>query len=360
MIVRGPLLYALGVSQLSPEQAIEEAQGGRLKPVYVILGEERFYRQQVVAAMRRAVVGAGDASLNEDQFTAGEADVRAVIAAAKTLPMFGPRRLVLVRGLDRWDKGEDGASAESTAKGVVNKPLDQLAEYAAAPSTSTTVLLLADKLDNRRRLITLAKKESFLVVCQSPPRQMLPGWIRQRAKEHGHAIGPRAADLLAELVGADLCALGDALERVELYVGKGAELTDEAVLECVANLNPASVWELVNAVGRRDAGGALSALERVFEPGDGPRLVGLLCWSARQLIRFGSARRAGLSADAAAQKAGVPPFKVREVSDQLRQLPLERAEQWLEALAQVDFDLKGGSRLPQKVVLETALLGFCR
>jgi DNA polymerase-3 subunit delta len=347
--------------ELTPEQAIEEARSGRLRPVYLIAGEERHYRQQVVAAMRRAVVGSDGASLNEDQFEAGEADARAIVSAARTLPMFGPRRLVLVRGLDRWDAKNDASQAKgSESKGVVHKPLEQLADYAAAPSDTTTLLLIADKLDNRRRLVIAAKKDGYLVVCQSPPRNALPGWIRQRARERGHGITAPAAELLAELVGADLCALGDAMERVELFVGKGAELSEAAVLQCVANMQPASVWDLVGAVGRRDAGAALAALERVFEPGGGPRLVGLLCWSARQLIRFGSARRAGLGPDEAARQAGVPPFKLREVTEQLRHLPLERAEQWLEALAQVDFDLKGGSRLPQKAVLETAFLGFCR
>src|SRR6185436_12878049 len=204
-----------------------------------------------------------------------------------------------------------------------------------------------------------AKKEGFLVVCASLPPHALPGWLRQRAREHGHALGSEAAELLAELCGADLSVLSDALERVELFVGKGAELSQAAVLECVANMQPGSVWDLVSAVGRRDAGAALAALERVFEPGAGPRLVGLLCWSTRQLIRFASARRAGLSAEDAARQAGVPPFKVRELSDQLRHLPLERAERWLETLAQVDLDVKGGSRLPQKAVLETALIAFC-
>lgn len=352
----------MAVPQLTPEQAISEAESKRLRPVYLIIGEERFFRQQVVAAMRHAVVGAGDASLNEDQFVAGEADARSVVAAARTLPMFGPRRLVTVRGLDRWDaKSDDGKESRAAeGKGVVYKPLDVLADYAAAPSDTTTLLLLADKLDNRRRLVSVAKKDGFLVVCASLARYALPGWIQKRAREHGHAVSAGAAELLAELVGADLCALGDAIERVELYVGKGVELREEAVLSCVANMQPATVWDLVGAVGRRDAGAALAALERVFEPGAGPRLVGLLCWSTRQLIRFGSARRAGLSADDAARQAGVPPFKVRDVTEQLRQLPLERAEQWLETLAQVDFDLKGGSRLPQKAVLETALLGFCR
>jgi DNA polymerase III subunit delta len=345
--------------QLTPEAAIEEATAGRLRPVYLIAGEERYYRGQVVQAMRQAVVGPGGASLNEDQFVAGEVDVRVVLSAARTLPMFGPRRLVLVRDLDRWEsKSEDDGEA-SEAKGVVSRPLDLLAEYAAAPSDTTTLLLVVDKLDNRRRLVNVAKKEGFLVVCASPPRGVLPGWVRERARGHGHAISPRAADLLSELAGTDLSSLLDALERVELFVGKGAELTEEAIVSCVADLQPATVWDLVGAVGRRDAGAALAALERVFEPGAGPRLVGLLCWSTRQLIRFASARRAGLSAEDAARKAGVPPFKLREISEQLRHLPLERAERWLEALAQVDLDLKGGSRLPQKAVLETALLAFC-
>jgi DNA polymerase III subunit delta len=342
--------------QLTPEQAIAEAQTGRLRPVYLVLGEELFFRQQVLGAFRKAVVGDAGASLNEDQFVAGEVDVRVVLGAARTLPMFGARRLVTVRSLERWDKG-DGDEPQS---GVVHKPLDQLAEYASGAPDTTTLLLLADKLDNRRRLVAAAKKAGFLVVCASLPPHALPGWLRQRAREQGHSLGPNAAELLAELCGADLSVLSDALERVELYVGKDAEVTEAAVLECVANMQPGSVWDLVSAVGRRDAGAALAALDRVFEPGGGPRLVGLLCWSARQLIRFGSARRAGLSPDEAATRAGAPPFKARELNDQLRVLSLERAENWLEALARLDLDLKGGSRLPQKALLEAALLGFCR
>ena len=343
--------------QLSVERAIEEAQAGSLRPIYLVVGEELFFRQQVLSAMRQAVLGGGGASLNEDQFVAGEADVRTVLAAARTLPMFGARRLVTVRSLERWDKGD---ADDKETKGVVQKPLDQLADYAANAPPSTTLLLIADKLDNRRRLMAGAKRDGFLVVCAPLPAAALGGWVQQRARQHGHPLGSGAAALLAELCGSDLSVLSDALERVELFVGQGAEVTEAAVLECVANMQPGNVWDLVSAVGRRDAGLALAALDRVFEPGAGPRLVGLLCWSARQLIKFGSARREGLSADEAAVRAGAPPFKGRELNDQLRQLSLDRAERWLEALAQLDFDLKGGSRLPQKALLETALLGFCR
>lgn len=344
------------MAQLSVERAVEEAQSGNLRPVYLVVGEELFFRQQIVSAMRQAV-GGGGASLNEDQFVAGEVDARSVVAAARTLPMFGARRLVIVRSLERWDKGD---AEDKEAKGVVQKPLDLLADYVGNPPPTTTLLLLAEKLDNRRRLVSIAKRDGFLVQCAPLPVAALGGWLQQRARQQGHPLGSGAAALLAELCGADLSVLSDALERVELFVGQGAEVTEAAVLECVANMQPGNVWDLVSAVGRRDAGAALAALDRVFEPGAGPRLVGLLCWSARQLIRFGSARREGLSADEAAVRAGAPPYKGRELEGQLRQLTLDRAERWLEALAQLDFDLKGGSRMPQKALLESALLGFCR
>lgn len=343
------------MAQLTVEQAIAEARAGTLRPVYLVAGEERFLRRAVLAQLRLGVLGSEQLSLNEDRFTAGDVDAASVIAAARTLPMFGPRRLVVVQGIERWE-----AQKETTTRGVSHKPLDRLAQYAADPSDTTTLVMVADKIDNRRKLMTLAKKQGFLVACEPLSRGQLPGWVRERAKRKGHAISAPAADLMAELIGSDLSLLEDAVERVSLYVGIEQELTEEAIVTCVANLKSTTVWELVEAVGRRDPGQALAALGRVFERGSGPRLVGLLCWSTRQLIRFGSARAAGANGRDAAKAAGIPPFKAQQLEAQLKVMSLARAEMWLETLAVVDRDLKGGSRKTQQAVLEQALLSVCR
>lgn len=343
------------MGQLSVEQAIAEARSGSLRPVYLVAGEERYLRRVVLEHLRRAVLGSEQVSLNEDRFTAGDVDAATVIAAARTLPMFGPRRLVIVQGVERWE-----AQKDASAKGIGHRPLDRLAQYAADPSDSTTLVLVADKLDNRRKLMSVAKKAGFLVACAPLSRGVLPGWIRDRCTRRGHAISHRAADLLAELVGSDLAMLDDAVERVTLYVGPQKDIGEEDILTCVANLKSTTVWELVEAVGRREPGPALAALGRVFERGSGPRLVGLLCWSARQLIRFGSARATGINSREAAKVAGIPPFKAQEFESQLRAMSLARAELWLEKLAEVDRAMKGGSKLPPRAVLEQALLDICR
>ncbi len=337
---------------MTPDQALAEAREGKLRPVYLVLGEERHLAAEVVRALREAALAGATPGLNDEQLVAGEVSVDAVLAAARTLPMFAKRRLVLLRSLERWDaQAEKKANAEA---------LDKLADYLEKPSASTTLVLVASKLDKRRRLVTIAQKAGCLVACDALSRDALPRWIERNARDKGNALAPGVADLLAELAGPELASVADAVERVCLYAGAGNEVSEDHVAECVVRLRPTTVWELVDAVGRRDAGAALAALSRVYDPSDrGLRLLGVLAWSARQLLKFESAARQGASPEEAAKRAGAPPFKARELKRQVERVTRAELEQWLETLARVDLALKGGSKRPPQAVLEHAILKLC-
>jgi DNA polymerase-3 subunit delta len=99
----------------------------------------------------------------------------------------------------------------------------------------------------------------------------------------------------------------------------------------------------------------------VYDPQDrGLRLLGVLAWSTRQLLRFDAAVRGGASPDQAAVRAGAPPFKARELSQQVKALSRAELERGPELLARLDLELKGGSRRPPQAVLESAILRLCR
>src|SRR5690242_9631717 len=101
---------------VTPEQAIKEASAGSLRPVYLVMGEERWFVDRVITALREAAAKGGIAGFNEDKLTAGEASVEAALNAARMLPMMGPRRFVMVRSVERWEKkGEDGEKEEAEA-----------------------------------------------------------------------------------------------------------------------------------------------------------------------------------------------------------------------------------------------------
>jgi DNA polymerase III subunit delta len=347
MLVRQPM---------TPEQAIQEAREQKLRPVYLLVGEERHLEGKVVQALRAATIFGGIPGLNEDQIQAQDGDVESALSAARTLPMMAKRRFVLVRGLEHWEPREG-----SEAKEKANSPLDRLLDYTQKPSPTTTLVLLGGGLDKRRKLVTNARKDGWLVSCDVLSRADLPAFIERSARERGNALEPGVADLIAELSGPELGPVTDALERCCLYAGAGNPVTEDVVAECVVRLRAKTVWELVGAVGKRDPGAALSALDEVYDPQDrGLRLLGVLAWSTRQMLRFESALSEGLSPNDAAVRAGAPPFKARELAEQVKRIARVDLERWLETLAELDYALKGGSRRPAKSVLEHGILKLCR
>lgn len=341
-------------SAVTPEQAIEEARHGKLRPVYLLVGEEQYWQARVQRALREGAVQGGIPGLNEDTFNAGEttASAKAVVSACHTLPMMAQRRFVLVRGLERWDGNE--------------QELEQLNRYLEASNDTTVLVLTASKLDMRRRFCARARKEGLVVECESPKPAMLAAFVQGAAKARGNTIARSTAELLATIIGADLAQLDDAVERLSLFVGqaeegRGKEIDEDAVGSCFEVVQPATVWDLVNAVGSRDAGAALAALSRVLTSDESEiRLLSLLAWSARQLLRFGAARQQGMTATDAAKAAGAPPFKAAELDQQMRRVSSVDLVAWLEALAQADLNLKGGSKRTPQAVLEEAILSLCR
>lgn len=354
---------------MTPDQALKEATTGALRPVYLVLGEERWLVDRVVSAIREAAAKGGIAGFNEDKFTAGDAPIESILGAARMLPMMGPRRFVLVRGVDRWEKkddsddgdGEEERGGAGGKRGVSKQlsPLDALAEYAKAPSPSAVLVLVAPKLHGQRRLVTTAKKGDFLVACEPLNRRALPGFITTMARDKGNPIASDVAEQLAELAGPELGYVVDAIERLSLYVGPKQPITEDAIAQVVIRVRQSTVWELIDALGRRRLDRALAALADAYDPRDGGlRLLGAVSWSVRQMVKFESALAAGASQAEAAQRAGVAPFKANDVAQSVRQLPKGALAGWMRMLAETDLALKS-SRRPAQAVLETMLIEMC-
>jgi DNA polymerase-3 subunit delta len=334
---------------VTPSEAIAQARAGRLLPLALVVGEERLVRDQVVAEIRKAALGSGVAAFNEDKFTAGEVDVESVIAAARTVPMMAPKRFVLVRGAERWDSAES-----STA-------FDRLAEYAASPVDSTAVVIVGTKVDGRRKLMQLARKEGFLVPCDPIDARALPMWIADRCSAKGHAVERDVAELLAAISGPDLASIDDAIERLSLYVGPRNAIDEAAIGACVARVRTSDTWALVDAVGARDLGAALRTLADAYDPRErGLPLLGALAWSVRQLARYQASMAAGASPDDAARRAGVfQPYRALELAAKARAVRSKEVERWMLVLAETDVALKS-SRRPADAILEEMLTRLCR
>lgn len=333
---------------MSTQALLAQAKSGKFLPVYVVVGEERFLRRQFVDALKAAVTQGGVAGLNEDEWTATEVDAAKVVAVAKTMPMLSPRRYVCVTEVERWEGKKDDSAAAL------------LERYLDAPAPSTVLVLCADKLNAKNKLVISGKKLGGLVSCEPLSKRDLPGWLNDAAKARGCRIDQGATDLIVEVVGSDLSVLGDLVERLCLFLGGKGLITEETVGTLVPVVRPSTVWELVEAVAERNISRALDSLSKIYDPQDrGLGIVSVLLWSTRQLVGFEAARSSGAAPADAAKAANLPPFRISKVENQLRRLSRAELERWFCVLRDVDIALKGGSKRPAQAILECAIIELC-
>ena len=322
---------------------IDRAEQGHYGSVHVIVGSERLFIDRAVAALRKASIGDGD-GWNEELFQAKSASAARIVDAARTLPMLGRVRFVLVRGLHE----------------LPDKEVERLAEYLAAPVDSCCLVLTADKLDGRSRIMKLAKQKDLL--CEAQPLKLaaMRGFAAREAARRKLHVEDAAIAALVDSVGTDVSALDDAFTRLSLYVGVGQAIDLGAVEACVSRIRVESIWALVDAVSARDRRTALKAAGSLLGDREPPlRILALL---ARQLRLLGRARQAldsGASPDAAAAAAGAPPFKARELAYAARRMSLPELQRAFRILTEADLAQKGG-KCPPDVALEGAILELTR
>jgi DNA polymerase III subunit delta len=329
---------------MSLDVLIEQAQAGTFPPVSVIAGSERLLVDRAVKALKKAALDGELGGFNSDLFQGASLSASLLVNTARTLPMLARSRFILVRNAEAIPAGE----------------LDALCAYLRKPSPEACVVLVSEKLDGRSKLAKVALELGCWHEAAPPRPAELPALVQAEARQRGHALSFQAAQALVDALGNDLSAIDDALERLSLFVGEAQPIELVAVERSVVHVQTDSVWALVDAVGARNAKVAIASAASLLGSQEPPlKILALIARQLRTLAKVRSALKSGLKEQEAAQKAGAPPFKARELAQLARRFDEAQLHRAFKTIAEADLNLKG-SKVPGPRVLERAILELCR
>jgi len=167
------------------------------------------------------------------------------------------------------------------------------------------------------------------------------GWIREQATILALNVDDGAIEALQHASGGALGVVRRELEKLAAYVMPKTDVT-VADVEAVRGADTGgTVWDLLDALARKDRAAALRALGKVLEAGDPPlRLLGLLSSSWRQV------------------------WKVREqlgrrVPEAARAFSEGDMGRSFEAFREADSQLKSGGRGHERRAMERLVLALC-
>jgi DNA polymerase III, delta subunit len=331
----------MSLSVLSMELSQSLARNG-VMPLYAVVGEEDFLRDQSIATLRAAALGsASESGFNYDVFYGDDSSIEDVLACAAEVPVFAARRVVVYKSVEKVQAREG----------------DKLLPYLSAPNDQTTLIVAGSKLDGRLKWTQTLKKQAITVNCGSLPDAQVPAWIRQEAALLGVQLHEEAAQLLKDVAGESLYSVRRELEKLAAYVPPGRTV-QPADVEALRGTEPgASVFDLMNAIGGHDHGRALRILARNLENGEAPlRILGALVWQYRRLWKMKEQIRSGGREGEAARTFRMDPSRVRAFLEQFSDGQLAQA---FHLFMETDSKLKGGSGSAPARVMEDLLFRLC-
>ena len=263
-------------------------------PVYLIVGEDDV-EKSALAAEFADLVDEGLRAFNVERIHAGDYTtgdklldgVGGIVAAARTLPMMVPRRVVIVLQADLLLTPKRESEAAACA-------MEQLDALLKQPEPTTTLVIVATSVDRRSRVYKTLQKAATIVEIGAP--EDVAGaerWIRHRVGQSGVEIEPAAARQMAVLAGfpdrpqrdgktGNLKRLRGDIDRLLLYTLGQKRITVEDAREVGGPALLQDHWALANAIESGNAAEALRQVALVFDAGgEAPMVLGQLGWLVR-------------------------------------------------------------------------------
>ena len=268
--------------------------------IYLIVGDDEAEMSRLTADLS-ALVEDELRAFNLERMYASEKGVtpQTIVEAARTLPMLGDRRIVVVLRAERILKPKRRGKATEDVEALVEEEepagdLDVLEDYIKKPEPMTTLVLVASDADRQRKVYKALQKHATIVefwglrgqrdakVNLWDAARTAEQLVRQAVTDARQQIDPAAARLIAQRAGTDIARLRGDLERLLLYTAGSKTITLDDARQVVSAESAQDDWAVTNAIQRRDAAEALRQLALALESGGvSYQILGQLAWFVR-------------------------------------------------------------------------------
>ncbi len=343
---------------------------------YLLHGEDEFTSHEHLKKLRQQ----GDFGFNQDIYSGADSDVNVIVMSSNTLPFLSEQRLIVVEGLPKRKRGEVVQDAQNTSTSPAGETTKGgkarkgkkgsttasragfekvLAEHAARlPETTVLIVLVEEALDSNNALLKAAEKHGKVIQSTLPKGAALEKWITNRAKSIEIKIAPDAVSILANFIGNNLRLLANELDKLALYVGKGATIKIEDVRQLSAQVQEARIFDLTDALAQRNRKQALNILHDLLADGEPPlKLISTITSQVRSLLLVKELAQKGMRGSQIASTLGIAPFIADKSLRQVGNFSVPQLENAYRQLLATDAALKR-SRLTPEMALDLLVVNF--
>ena len=352
------------------DRFLSELESRKLKPAYVLVGDEAFFRKRCRDAILEHLVAPDSRDFGLFEFDLSETSLTEVLDRARTPSLMAPFQVFFVRGVKTLFGRGSGSNAEKIAA---------IEAYCKNPNPDALLVFVADHIsipaDARRMEMT--DKDRYqkireelgpfcgIVELSRVQEGQAVRWIGEYCATREVKIDADGARELVDALGGDMMMVSNELEKLILYVGEKKKITLGDVETMVLAAKQRSLYELTDAISCKDRVRALEVLDALLSSGDGEEAaIGhlyMLAKTFRQMLVIleRNVRDQRMLWAALWQGFRVPPFAADDIIRQARRYKSKRElTRSIRLVAKADLALRSnppGKRMVlEKLILDLA------
>ena len=287
-------------------------------------------------------IGYVPSDLNYSYFDMKEASYAEVELDLVSLPFFADEKIVIL------DHLLDLTTAKK--RNLTDEDLKQFENYLENPSESTRLVIFAEgKLDSKRRLVKLLKRDAQIIEATTPKEQDLKRYFSSQAQELGlHFVGDSLDQLLLKS-GYDFGESQKNLALLQAYKEDG-QITLEDIEEVVPKSLQDNIFDLTQMILKRQIDQARNLVKDLRLQGeDEIKLIAILLGQFRMFSQVKIFSEEGQSesqivaslSDLSGRK--VNPYQVKFALRDSRRLSLSFLKQAMTTFIETDYAIKSGT-----------------
>jgi DNA polymerase-3 subunit delta len=304
----------------------------------LLTGEDRYHLDTAEREILEVLAPRESSEFALTIFGDEKTDIATVITAARSIGMFSPRRVVLVKDASMLDGDPEAIKL-----------------YANSPPPESYLLVRAPKLDKRLKLYKALRSKGSTTLTfdatknEREHRTLIPE-LKELAVKRDLRLKKEAAELLVLAARGDLYRMVAELDKLRDWLGGGGEVTAEMIRKIGSGGGLIAGWEVANAVASRNRSAALTETRRLIDSGEEAlRILGGLAWRARVMLQAKGMLDMGISANEVYSALPTWGWK-KELVNGMRDYTLQELLAFPALLLQADRRLKSRSLGPRAVL----------
>ncbi|MEG0254924.1 DNA polymerase III subunit delta [Vagococcus sp.] len=335
---------------MSLQNELSEIKKKKFQSVYTLIGTETFLSETFKKELKKQVSDEEDDDFNIVGFDMNEVELSNVIHEAETVPFFGDHKVIFVEN-PYFLTGEKKRTE-------LNHDLTLLESYLSNPLSTSILVFMAsyDKLDERKKVVKLLKKESKVVDVSKMTEKTLIPYLRQYIENEGYDIEKSAFEELVYLTDMDLSRIMNELDKLFLYSLESKVIKKSDVSSLIPKSLEHNIFDLNQYVLKNKADQSLNLYHELLISGEETiKIISILLGQIRLLLQVKILLDMNYQQSNMTDTLKIHPYRIKLAVGQSKTLSFDILGQMFNELIEMDFKIKTG-QMDKELVFELFLL----